>query len=145
MKESYKNMHLLMNHIQDNNYSWYICGDLKVIPLHIGLELSCTEFCCFLCEWDKWAKKERMATSTSTVSEGRISITTCQPLLNPENVFLPPIHTKLGLMGNFVKLAVKNNSVLLYFKQKFPRISKIEIKGGIFVGLQIIEIRREHL
>jgi hypothetical protein len=32
------------------------------------------------------------------------------PLVNPEKVFLPPLHIKLGLMRNFVKAINKNGA-----------------------------------
>jgi hypothetical protein len=50
MKESYANMKLLLENIQDEKYNWKIYGDLKVITLFLGLQLRYTKFCCFLCE-----------------------------------------------------------------------------------------------
>jgi hypothetical protein len=53
MKQSNENMKLLLEKIQYEKYNWKICGDVKVIALF----LSCTEFCCFLCEWDSRDRK----------------------------------------------------------------------------------------
>jgi hypothetical protein len=39
------------------------------------------------------------------------------PLVNPEKVFLPPLHVKLGLMKNFVKGMDKNDAGFMYLKQ----------------------------
>ena len=58
------------------------------------------------------------------------------PLCYPKNVYLPPLHIKLGLMKNFVK-AMDNTPGFMYLKQKFPKISDVKIKKGIFVGPQI--------
>jgi hypothetical protein len=60
-------------------------------------------------------------------------------LVNPENVFLPPLHIKLGLIKNFVKAMDKSGEGFMYFKHKFPRLSDAKIKEGIFVGPQIRE------
>lgn len=30
----------------------YVCIDLKVVDIVLGLQLMYTKFCCFLCEWD---------------------------------------------------------------------------------------------
>jgi hypothetical protein len=57
MKESYENMKLLLEKIQDEKCNWKILGDLKVIALFLGLQLGYTKFCCFLCEWDSRDRK----------------------------------------------------------------------------------------
>jgi hypothetical protein len=41
---------------------------------------------------------------------------TSQPLVNPENVFLPPLHIKFGLMKNFVKATNQNGSEFFCLK-----------------------------
>jgi hypothetical protein len=62
------------------------------------------------------------------------------PLDNPEDVFLPPLHVKLGLMKNFVKATDKNGAGFMHLKHKFPRLGYAKIKEGIFVGHQIREL-----
>jgi hypothetical protein len=47
MKESYENMKLLLEKIQDGKRNWNICGDLKVIALLFGLQLGYTIFFAF--------------------------------------------------------------------------------------------------
>jgi hypothetical protein len=59
--------------------------------------------------------KGRMATSTNIVFEGE---NTSQHLVNPENVFLIPLHIKFGVMENSVKAVVQNNSVLEILKEQ---------------------------
>ena len=101
MKESYKNMKLVLSRIQYEKYSWHICGDLKVIALLLGLQLGYTKFCCFLCEWDsrdrknhyikkQWPKREAL-----TVGEKNV---VSQALVKPEKVYLLPVHIKLCLL-----------------------------------------------
>ncbi|UYV74009.1 hypothetical protein LAZ67_11001809 [Cordylochernes scorpioides] len=62
------------------------------------------------------------------------------PLIDSENIYLPPLHTKLGLMKNFVKAMDRNASGFAYLKQKCSSISDAKIKEGIFVGPQIREL-----
>ncbi|KAF2355733.1 hypothetical protein FHG87_013512 [Trinorchestia longiramus] len=57
-------------------------------------------------------------------------------LCNPKNVYLPPLHIKLGLMKNFVRGMDNTTPGFMYLKQKFPKISEAKIKEGIFVGPQ---------
>jgi hypothetical protein len=59
------------------------------------------------------------------------------PLVNPEKVFLPPLHIKHGLMKNFIKAMDKNDEGFMYLKHTFSRLSYAKIKEGIFLGPQI--------
>ncbi|UYV79737.1 hypothetical protein LAZ67_18000530 [Cordylochernes scorpioides] len=65
------------------------------------------------------------------------------PLIDSENIYLPPLHIKLGLMKNFVKAMDRNASGFAYLKQKFSSISEAKIKKGIFVGPQIRELQQD--
>ncbi|UYV78775.1 hypothetical protein LAZ67_16002710 [Cordylochernes scorpioides] len=64
-------------------------------------------------------------------------------LIDSENIYLPPLHIKLGLMKNFVKAMDRNASGFAYLKQKFSSISEAKIKEGIFVGPQIRELQQD--
>ncbi|UYV63393.1 hypothetical protein LAZ67_2003945 [Cordylochernes scorpioides] len=65
------------------------------------------------------------------------------PLIDSENIYLPPLHIKLGLMKNFVKAMDRNASGFAYLKQKISSISEAMIKEGIFVGPQIRELQQD--
>jgi hypothetical protein len=60
-------------------------------------------FHCFLCKWDshelgsQYSKKQWLL---QPLIPGKINVT-CQSLINPENVFLLQLHSKLHLMKNF--------------------------------------------
>ena len=58
MKETYENMKQLLQCINYEQYSWQLCGDLKVIAILLGLQGGYTKYCCFLCEWDSRARHE---------------------------------------------------------------------------------------
>jgi hypothetical protein len=62
---------------------------------------------------------------------------------NPEKVFISPLHIKLGLMKNFVKVMDTNGAGFMCLKHKFPRLSDAKIKEGIFVGPQIRELIKD--
>ncbi|UYV76035.1 hypothetical protein LAZ67_13002235 [Cordylochernes scorpioides] len=65
------------------------------------------------------------------------------PLIDSENIYLPPLHIKLGLMKNFVKAMDRNASGFAYLKQKISSKSEAKIKEGIFVGPQIRELQQD--
>jgi len=56
MKETNENLKQLMKKLEYSKYGWHICGDLKVLSLLMSLQLECTKYCCFVCEWDRRAK-----------------------------------------------------------------------------------------
>ena len=56
------------------------------------------------------------------------------PLINPENIYTPPLHIKLGLIKkNLVKATDQNSAGLMYLKNTFTRISDTKIKEGVFI------------
>ena len=57
MKESYESMKLLLGKIKYDEFKWKLCGDLTVVEPLIGMQFGYTKYCCFLCKWDSWDKK----------------------------------------------------------------------------------------
>lgn len=145
MKETYDNMKILLQKIKYHEYKWRICADLKVVAMLTGLQGGYTKFCCFLCEWDsrkrgdhyvvkKWPERKEK------VGEKNIAN---PPLVDKNQIILPPLHIKLGLMKNFVKAMDKEGEGFMYLKQKFPHLSDAKIKEGIFVGPQIRHLLKD--
>jgi len=58
-------------------------------------------------------------------------------LLNLENVLLPPLHIKPGILKNVLKALDRNSEGFLYLCSKFPNLSDARGKQGIFVGVHI--------
>lgn len=140
LKETYDSMRNILEKIKYNEYKWKICGDLKVVAILTGLQTGYTKFCCFLCEWNSrdkaahyvrkvWPIREHMQPGEKNVMH--------EPLVHREDIILPPLHIKLGLMKNFVKALDKTSNAFIYLRSKFPQISDAKIKEGIFVGPQI--------
>ena len=106
-----------------------------------------TKHCCFLCLWDcretekhyqklDWPLRVGYEPGRNSVSE--------KPLVQPQKIYLPPLHIKLGLMKNFVKsMAKKNSRGFKYLQKKFPNVSEAKLREGIFVGPQISELLGE--
>jgi hypothetical protein len=53
------------------------------------------------------------------------------------------LHIELGLIKNLVKAVDQNNAGFMHLKNKFPRISYVKIKEGVFVGPHIGELIRD--
>jgi hypothetical protein len=57
-------------------------------------------------------------------------------LVHPQKVLLP-LHTKLGLMKQFVKALQREENCFKYLCSKFPGLSEAKLKEGSFVGPDI--------
>ena len=79
----------------------------------MGMQAGFTKYCCFLCLWDSRAVsqhyKQKDWRSRSTFVPGEHSLKE-NPLVDMNKVLLPPLHIKLGLMKNFVKVLHKNGA-----------------------------------
>ena len=101
MKESYESLKLLLGKINYDEFKRKLYGDLKFVALLLGMQLGCTKYCCFLCEWDSRDKKNHYV---NKLWPKRISMTSGEKnfvnpsTVLPEKIFLPPLHINLGLM-----------------------------------------------
>jgi len=112
------------------------------VALLLGMQLGYTKYCCFLCEWDFRDKKShhvnKLWPKRTSLTPGEKNV--IKPLLVlPENIFLPPLHIKLGLMKNTVK-----GRGFEYLRNKFRNVSDAKIKEGIFIGPQIRELMQDN-
>ena len=147
LKESYERIEILLDAIQYNEYKWYLCGDMKIIGILMGMQGEFTKHCGFLCLRDSRATAEHYVRKDwpprVTYIPGNANIKEV-PLVDPKNVLMPPLHIKLGLMKNFVKQLGKSKSKgFAFLCNKFPNISEAKLKEGIFVGPQIREVLKD--
>ena len=69
-----------------------------------------------------------------------------QPALAERHkILLPPLHIKLGLMKNFVKVMDRTGSAFKYLAEKFPRLSETKIKERVFMDTQIRDIFKDDM
>jgi len=136
MKESYEGMKLLLVKIKYDEFKCKLCGDLKVVALLLGMQLRYTKYCCFLCQWDSRDKKNhyvnKLWPKRTSLTPGEKNVVN-PPLVLPENIFLPLLHIKLGLMKNFVKGMDKTGRGFEYLRIKFPNVSDAKIKKGRYI------------
>ncbi|GBM22451.1 hypothetical protein AVEN_221514-1 [Araneus ventricosus] len=151
MKETNENISRILDKICYHEYNWKLCADLKVVALLTGLQTGYTKYCCFLCEWDsrardkhyivcKWPRRE-----TFTPSQKNVVHDPLVPKSGLENIYLPSLYIKFGLIKQFVKAMAKTGDGFNFLKTKFPRLSEAKIKKRIFVGLQIIQLFKDSM
>src|SRR5678815_662722 len=77
-----------------------------MVNILLGQQAGFTKYHCFLYYWDSraakdhWTKREWSPRETLTPGDRNIVL---EPLVQRENIILPPLHIKLGLMKQFVK------------------------------------------
>lgn len=106
----------------------------------MGMQSGFTKYCCFLCLWDSRATGQHYVQkdwpSRTNYNPGKQNVSSV-PLVSPQNIFLPPLHIKLGLIKNFVKALDREGPAFEYLAKLFPKLSVAKIKEGIFVGPDI--------
>lgn len=147
LRESYENVKLMIDKINYDKYKWAVCGDFKMICFLLGLQTGYTKTPCFLCLWDsrarnkhwsriEWPKRHSLVPGAFNVKE--------KALVDPRNVLLPPLHIKLGLMKQFVKVLAKNeSSAFAYICKRFPSLTEAKLKESIFVGPKICKLMQD--
>ena len=98
---------------------------------------------CFLCLWNSREDRSHYAVKVWPTRQspqiGRHNVHyQQQALVRFANVFLPPLHIKLGLMKNFVKAMDQEGDGFKFFKDFFgAHKSDAKLKAGIFVGPEL--------
>lgn len=140
LKETYANLRIVLDKIKYSEHQWKVCGDLKISSMILGQQSGFTKFPCFLCLWDSRARERHYTQKEwpkrTDFYPGEKNILR-EPLVDPSNILLPPLHIKLGLMKQFVKALDKESACFEYLQEKFPEISDAKLKEGIFDGPQI--------
>lgn len=143
LKEEYPTMKNILQLIQYDRFKFLIVADLKVVAILMGLQSGYTKFCCFLCLWDSRAYSEHYTRATWPMRTELVPGTAnvkFDPLVTEDRIIIPPLHIKLGLMSIFVRALGKDHPALDYLHLMFPKLSKMKIKSGVFVGPQIRKV-----
>ena len=120
-------------------YLWRFESDFPTLWLIAGLHKAYV----FLCLWDSHDDSNH---STKTIWPPREEIVVGRynmkhtPLINPQKVYLPPLHIKLRFMKNFVKAMDHHGKGFKYLLKKFGfKKSDAKLKAGVFVGPDLIK------
>ena len=123
-----------------------ICVDLKIVNFLLGQQSDYTKYPCFLCYWDSrdkgnhWTKQDWPVRDRLNVGEKNVI---AEQLVPRDKVEFPPLHTKLGLMKQFVKALDKDGDCFQYVCESFSSLSNEKLKAGIFDGPQIRQLMRD--
>jgi len=145
-KETYTTMNDILLEVAYKKYQWEVCGDSNVIAVLLGLQAGYTKYSCFLCEWNSRARDTHYSrkhwSRTQSLTPGLKNVIH-KPLIKPSKVLPPPLHIKLGLMKNFVKVLDVKGSAFTYLCGKSPMLAFEKVKAVVFIGPQIRQLFKD--
>ena len=114
LKENHCSVKQVLYSRQYKSNNWKICVDLKIVNFLLGQQSGYTKYPCILCYWDRRAKQKHCYTAKQkrwcSVSWPERESLNCgdrnviiDSLVDRNNILLPPLHIKLGMMKQFVK------------------------------------------
>jgi hypothetical protein len=138
LKESYVNLKQVLTNVGYTAHDWMICGHLKVLCMLLGQQVGYTKYPCFMCEWDSRARsqywEQKHWTPRTSLEPGSKNIM-CKSLVDPKKILLPPLHIKLGIVQQFVKVLPKTGNCFKYLCKTFPHLSEAKLKEGVSLVL----------
>ena len=109
----------------------------KVVGILMGMQGGFTKHCYFLCLWNSLAMKKHYIRSDWPVRKSYLTgVANIKnvPLVDTQNILLPPFHVKLGIIKNFVKAMGKSNfNGFAFLCKKLSSIRQAKLQEGIFV------------
>lgn len=132
MKETYNTMEKILRLVKYNTFKWKVVADLKVLTILFGMQGGYTKYPCYFCEWNSRASNQYECNewpSRNVFQIGKKNVVNV-PLLQSENVILPPLHLKLGYIKQFVKKLDVQSEPYNHLRAVFPRLSEAKVKEG---------------
>lgn len=135
-------METILQKVEYEKHQWRICCDLKVVAMLCGLQGGYTKYMCFMCNWDSRFKQSQYdfrgweARGEPQIGEKNVIR---KALVPKENILLPPLHVKLGIVKSFIKTIAQRPEVVpvLYSQIYKEKISVDKIKNGTLNGPDI--------
>ena len=147
LNETYESKDLLLRLSKYKDHTWNIFGDLKVVPLLLGLQLGYTKHMYFLCLWnsrddenhyksDDWPSRTEHVVGKYNAKHPAV--------IDPQKVRPPPLYIKLGLKKNFVKGMHDQGSTFQYLKKKYKgKLTDAKLEAGVFTGPETYSVINE--
>ena len=141
IKETYENLKNILVKVQYRQYSLKIVADLKVADIFLGIQPRYKKLLLFMRRRarNKHYIKKEWPRRNSYVSE--LKIVSRRPLLDTNNILLPPLHMKLRLFKNFVKAMNKSGEGFNYIKYGIILIASLipfNIKSLCNIRIELI-------
>ncbi|XP_076036895.1 uncharacterized protein LOC143022524 [Oratosquilla oratoria] len=143
LAHSVNSVKILLDALKYGEYCWEVIGDFKMLAFLMGLQGGFTKYPCYLCLWDSrdtvshYLKRDWPQRTEFCVGKNNVK---WEPLLDPKKVLFPPLHLKLGLMKQFVRVLDKESPAFKFLQDVFPKLSAAKVEAGVFIGPQIKKV-----
>lgn len=132
LKEEYNTLKMVLKSINYDEHKWMIIADFKVIAILCGLQGGNVKYPCIHCLWDSRDRKNHYNSTEhqkrTEFRNGEFNVKN-KTLVDIKHILFPPLHLKLGLVKNFLK-SIRNDEIISYLKQVFPKISVAKLEEG---------------
>lgn len=122
-----------------DEHRWEVNEFYKVIlGILMHHQIGFTQFLCYHCLWDSkgiaalcitrghWLQRKEFCMGRTNVN--------WEPLIKMKSsAVIAPLHTKLGLIEDFLKTLDKESAAFKYLQGLFPTISEAKVKWSIFI------------
>lgn len=145
LTEKYEDVEKALQIINYEQHQWEVIADLKLLNVLCGVGTASSRYPCVLCTWygthrknlDKqYFQSEVMPRWLAQGGVGSFS-SVHESLIKLSKVIIPPLHTKLGLISQFVKKLDPESDAFTFLQQLFNRKSAAKLAAGIFNGPEI--------
>ena len=181
LTESYDDLEKVLTFIGYEKHQWRIVSDLKILNCLMGLKSTYCKYCCFYCLWDSRfsdkSEKDELKKKANDLDyhyctksvefdmrdgyeiDDKNASVIRSPLVDINQIILPPLHIKLGVFSQFIKsLAPKkklknkqvvidkagNTEAIKFLVNNFRNKSEDKIVAGTFVGPEIRKLIEKH-
>ena len=148
LKETYSDVELALKIINYAQNKWRVIADFKLLNLLCGIGCASVANPCIFCEWkgtyrsnNKYLQYHQKFEQRSTFNIGVASVV-AKPLINIEDVLLPPLHIKIGLVAQFVKALSSDSAAYDFIKKKLAYKSEGKLAAGQLNGPEIRKLLR---
>ena len=111
----------------------------------MGMQAGYTQYNCFLCQWRSRDTNQYSITGCVERDQhlpGYQNILIA-PLIEKADILLPPLHVKLGLYKNFIKLLKSNQLEKERLRVLFPKLSDAKLNAGVLNGPDIRRLSKD--
>ena len=112
----------------------------------LGQQVGYTKYPYFLCLWDSRADEPHYSQQEWPIRHelkpGNHNVKLIL-IVNSNNILLPSLHIKLGLMKQFVMTLNNEGNAFIHLKNIYPYISDAKLTAGIFNGPHIKELMKD--
>lgn len=149
LKETYNDVQYALQLINYNSHRWKIIADLKLLNVLCGVGCPSVKNPCILCDWqgtyrsNKQYQQYHQNTQRRTDSVIGTKSIVADSLIDLNNVLLPPLHVKIGLIAQFIKKLGVNTPAYNFIADLLNHKSTAKLEAGQLDGPEIRKILKE--